>query len=91
MRMEINIEKKRWLYRQSFIIQWMVFAAVLFFASLIANVLVDYLFDGGFAFPKTAKEIEGFLLSKFLKAVIIAGVIIFFIRNNQKKIEAKKG
>lgn len=71
--------------------RWIVFSAVLFLTSLIANVLIGYLFDGGFAFPKTAREFEGFLLSRFFKAVIIGGIVAFLIRSNQKRIEAKKG
>jgi hypothetical protein len=83
--MQINFDNKRWLNRQSFFAQMIVFTIIFFIASVFANWVTDYLFDGISIFQKTGKEIGKFLMSKFSSALMMGIIITVLLRNYLKR------
>jgi uncharacterized membrane protein YeaQ/YmgE (transglycosylase-associated protein family) len=82
--MQLNIDKKRWLGRQSSFTQVMVFAAVFFVASLVGVLVADSLFGDPSFGSGSPKEIAKFFSVKFIKALIGGAVVVILIRNNRK-------
>jgi hypothetical protein len=82
--MQLNIDKKTWLGRQSPLTQVMVFTAVFFVASVVGVLVADYLFGDPSFGSGSAKEIAKFFSVKFIKALIGSAAVVFLIRNNHK-------
>lgn len=83
--MQIKIDKNRWLSRQSFLVQVIVFATVFFVAGVLANWITGYLFDDTVLFQRSGKGIEKFLMSKFSGALMMSVIITFLVRSNLKR------
>ena len=83
--MQLYINKKKWLGRQSFFVQMIVLAMIFFVASVIGVLIADYFFGDPSFGQGTTKEVMKFFVVKFIKAVIGATVLVFLIRGNPKK------
>lgn len=83
--MQINVDKNRWLSRQSFLVQVTMFAIIFFIASVFANWITDYLFSDTSIFQGSGKEIGKFLMSKFSGALMMSVIVTVLVRNNLKR------
>jgi hypothetical protein len=83
--MQLIIDEKRWLGKQSFFVQMIVLAMIFFGAGIIGALVADYMFDAPAFFQRSAKEILKFFGLRLTSALILSAIIVFFIRRNRKK------
>ena len=83
--MRVDIDQKKWLGRQSFLVQAAVLCAIFF----IVNAGVSILFDGTEVLNGTNKEILKYFSVKLVNPLIWGIVLALMIRGNRKKNQNK--
>jgi hypothetical protein len=82
--MKVEINKNRWLNRQSVLMQTLVLFMIFFISCIIGQVVADLLFGDPLFFKGTTKQVSSYLIKYAIFAFLWAFGFIYLINRKRK-------
>ncbi len=83
--MRIEIDKRRWLHRQSTVVQVIFWFIIFFFSDIMGQLVADLLFGDPAFYKGSAKEIEVFLIKDGVLSLLWSLAFVYFLKGYKKR------